>query len=345
MRRVHLKLVIPVAVLVVAGLAVAKEIYKAPQPLIVFIGAMFGVCSLIFWSLRRKSSAPALGELGRAALVQAATWLLSWGIVTTAILDGVYYFDKGGWMWFKLSGYNITRAENLQDQVNVSPAIFAARYPFFALDPQDSTRLLINRGAYDVDETIIVPPGLTLAIAPGTELRFGVGASLISYSAIVARGTERAPIIFTAQNKWRKWGAVGVVRARQAIFEHVRFEHGRQALVNAIDFPGALSLVDTEAEVTWCYFKNLYGKDGAQVHNGRVFFRNNTFQNCFKDGLDFDGGAGEISRNRFEYCGDEGIDLGEDSRVQVFDNVIIGSKDAKKGDGAKLSETTANIAN
>jgi len=337
LRKVNLKIAIPVTLLVVAGLAVAKEIFEVPQPLIVFIGAMFGACSLIFWSLRRQSNVP--------AFVQVATWLLSWGIVTTAILDGVYYFDKGGWMWFKVSGYNITLAENLQDRVTVSPAGFIAPYPLFSRDAEDSTRLLIKSGAYEVDETIVVPPGLTLVIAPGTELRFGVGASLISYSAIVARGMAEAPIIFTAQNQWRKWGVVGVVRAGSSIFEHVRFEHGRQALVNGIDFPGALSLIDTEAEVKWCYFKNLYGKDGAQVHNGRVFFRNNTFQGCFKDGVDFDGGAGEISRNRFEYCGDEAIDLGEDSRVQVFDNVIIGSKNAKKGDGAKLSETTANIAN
>jgi len=337
MRRVDLKFAIPVALLVLAGLAVAKEIFKIPQPLIVFSGGVFGVCSLAFWGLQRKRNT--------GIVIRLATWLLSWGIVTTAILDGVYYFDKGGWMWFKVSGYNITRAENLQNQMNVSPAAFVARQPFFSRDAEDSTRLLINRGVYDIDETIIVPPGLTLTIAPGTELRFGVGASLISYSAIMARGTEEAPIIFTALNKWRKWGVVGVVRAGPSVFAHVRFEHGRQASVNGIDFPGALSLIDTDTEVTQCNFKNLFGKDGAQVHNGRAFFRNNTFQDCFKDGVDFDGGAGEISHNRFESCGDEGIDLGADSRVQVFNNVIIGSKDAKKGDGAKLSETTANIAN
>jgi len=337
MQRADLKFAIPAAVLVFAGLGMAKEIYKVPQPLIVFIGAMFGVCSLVFGIWRRQSNA--------SAFVQIATWLLSWGILTTAILDAVYYFDRGGWMWFRLTGYNITRAENLQAQVNVTPAAFVARYPFFKRDGTDSTRLLIGRGEYDIDETIIVPPGLQLTIAPGAVLRLGVGASLISYSSIIARGTPEAPITFTAQHKWRKWGTIGVVRAGHSVFEHVRFEHGRQALVNGIDFLGALSLIEAEAEVTQCYFKNLFGKDGAQVHNGRVFFRNNTFQDCFKDGVDFDGGTGEISGNRFEYCGDEGIDIGADSRVQVFGNVIIGSKDTPKGDTAKISETTANVVN
>ena len=337
MRRADLKFAIPAAVLILAGLAIAKEIYKVPKPLVVFIGVMFGICSLVFAIWRRQSNA--------SALVQMATWLLSWGILTTAILDAVYYFDKGGWMWFKLSGYNVTVAEDLQMQVNVAPATLVARYPFFKRDAADSMLLSIGRGQHDIDETMIVPSGLRVMIAPGAVLRLGVGASLISYSSIIARGTPEAPIIFTAQNRWRKWGVVGVVRAGRAIFEHVRFEHGRQAFVNNIDFPGALSFVDTDAEVTQCYFKNLFGKDGAQVHKGQAFFRNNTFQDCFKDGLDFDSSVGEISRNRFEYCGDEGIDLDADSRVQVFDNVIIGSKDAPKRDQAKLSETTANIVN
>lgn len=337
MRRADLKFAIPAGVLILAGLAIAKEIYKVPKPLVIFAGTMFGVCSLIFIMWRRQRNG--------SVVMQMATWLLSWGILTTAILDTVYYFDKGGWMWFKLSGYNVTVPEDLQTQVNVTPAILVARHPFLKRDAADSLRLSIDRGEYDIDETIIVPPGLTLVIAPGAVLRLRVGASLISYSSIIARGTPEAPIIFTAQNQWRKWGVVGVVRAGHAVFEHVRFEHGRQAFVNNINFPGTLSFVDTDAEVTQCYFKNLFGKDGAQVHKSQAFFRNNTFQDCFKDGVDFDGGTGEISHNRFEYCGDEGIDLDTDSRVQVFDNVIIGSKDAPKRDQANLSETTANIVN
>jgi hypothetical protein len=110
----------------------------------------------------------------------------------------------------------------------------------------------------------------------------------------------------------------------------VRFEHGRQALVNGINFLGALALIETAAEVRHCEFFNLYGKDGANAQGGRVLFQNNIFRNCFKDGVDFDGGAGEISHNQFFDCGDEAIDRGEDSRVQIFDNSIVGAKDAPK---------------
>jgi hypothetical protein len=328
--RLNFRLAVPVALVVVAALGIAKEIFHVPGPLLLFIGAAFAVYSIIFWSLQREHKKSAAGQL--------VTWLSSWSCITAAILGGAYHFDKAGWMWFKLTGYNVTLPQNLTDRVNVTPAAFVARYPFITIDPQDSSRLLIRRGDYEIDETIVVPPGLSLTIAPGTILQFGANCSLISYSPIIARGAENAPILFTAQNSWRKWGVVGVVHAGQSVFKYVRFQHGRQAVINNIDFPGTLSLVETDAEITHSHFAHLFGKDGAQVHGGQVFFRNNIFRHCFKDGVDFDGGAGEISHNRFEDCGDEAIDLGEDSRVQVLDNLIIGSKNATGGREHKLTQ-------
>ncbi|MDZ7361901.1 MAG: right-handed parallel beta-helix repeat-containing protein [candidate division KSB1 bacterium] len=337
LRRINLKLAISVTIAVVAALGVAKEVFKIPDPLLVFIGGMYVACSIIFWSLPRR---------GRGSpFAQLAIWLVGWSFVTSSILGVVYYFDRAGWLWFKLTGYNETLAENFPERLRWPVSDFTARYPFFVRDQRDSTRLMIRSGHYQVDETIVVPPGLVLIIAPGTVLRFGAGCSLISYSPIIARGMENAPIVFTAKNKWLKWGAVGVIRAGQSIFEHVRFEHGRQALVNDIDFLGALSLIEAEAEVTQSRFDNLFGKDAAQVTGGQAFFRHNIFRDCFKDGLDFDGGTGEISHNRFEHCGDEAIDVGENSRVMVFGNVIIDAKDASKKGETKLSGKAVNTTN
>ncbi|MGH7453973.1 MAG: right-handed parallel beta-helix repeat-containing protein, partial [bacterium] len=268
------------------------------------------------------------GVRNKPAYTQIWSLLLGWSLITASLLTAVYRSDKAGWMWFKLTGYNVTLAENLSERVNVSAVDFITRHPFFSLDAQDSTQLLLPGGQHDIDETMVIPSGLSVTIAPGAVLRFGVGCSLISYSPITARGTAEAPIIFTAQNEWRKWGVVAVVRAGKSFFEHARFEHGRQALINDINLPGTLSFVETEAEVRHCEFFNMHGKDGANANSGWVLFQNNKFRGCFKDGVDFDGGAGEISHNEFVNCGDEAIDRGEDSQVQIFDNSIVGAKDA-----------------
>jgi hypothetical protein len=156
----------------------------------------------------------------------------------------------------------------------------------------------------------------------------GVGSSFISYSPIFAQGTANEPILFTSQNKWCKWGVVGVVNADTSKFEYAHFEHGRQAVVNGVNMPGTLSLIKTNAEISHCEFVDLFGKDCAYANSGRVNFRNNLFRNSFKDGVDFDGGGGEVSNNHFDHCGDEAIDLEESSQVAIFGNRIVGSKDA-----------------
>jgi hypothetical protein len=308
-------------------LAVVKWVWNVPKPLLVVSGIIFWGCFI-----------PALilnADFKRAVWVRTMRLLFIWISASALFFGIVYRWDQAGWIWFKVTGYNVTLPEDLSDLVDNSIADFVARNPFFSSDPQDSTSLVLQKGEYDINETIVVPQGSSLTIAPGTILRFKVGCSLISYSPIMARGTEREPIVFTAQNKWRKWGVVGVVNKGKSIFEHTRFEHGRQALVNDISFLGTLSLIETETEIARSQFFNLFGKDGAYVHGGRVFFQNNTFRDCFKDGVDFDGGAGKISQNRFVNCGDEAIDLGEDSNVQVFANNIVGSKDAQRGANGK----------
>ena len=118
-------------------------------------------------------------------------------------------------------------------------------------------------------------------------------------------------------------GSRGVVEAGPSVFENVRFEHGRQALINNIDFFGALSLINSEAEIAFSEFVDLFGKDGVYVHDGRVRIFENRFEDIYKDGLDLDGGAGEISRNQFINSGDEGIDLGDNLDVRVFDNQVL----------------------
>jgi hypothetical protein len=252
-----------------------------------------------------------------------APLLFFWLLITALLLGGVYYVDRGGWNWFLISGYDVTQAEDFSAAVDLPSADFVTQYPIFVRDPQEPDKLVLPRGEYIIRETIVVPRGTVLTIEPGTVLRFGAGRSLISYSPIIARGTESEPIRFTAQNKWLKWGAVGLVRAGQAVFEHVRFDHGRRALVNGLDFFGALSLIETDVEIRHSQFVDLFGKDGVNVRYGRVLIQDNLFRNTYKDGLDLDGGSGEISHNRFINCDDEGIDLSENYEVQVFENTIL----------------------
>jgi hypothetical protein len=122
---------------------------------------------------------------------------------------------------------------------------------------------------------------------------------------------------------------VGIIRTGKSVFEQVKFEHGRQARVNNIDFFATLSVIASEVEINNCLFQNLYGKDALNIRYGKVLIQNSTFRNTYKDGIDLDGGEGIISQNRFYNCADEGIDLSENKRIEVFKNEIYDRKGGK----------------
>ncbi|MBI5031574.1 MAG: phytase [Chloroflexi bacterium] len=321
--RLNLKLAILVTCAFLLILAAARVVWKVPNPLLVLAGVILLVCSALVWNLNRNSKKPAYVPITQLAL--------SWVAVMALVLGSVFNFDRAGWIWLTLTGYDLVWAEDLPSQINLSTVQFAERHQFFALDPQDSTQLVLRKGQYAINETIVVPQDAALTIEPGTVLRFAVGRSLISYSPIVARGTENEPIVFTAQNEWLKWGVVGVVRSSQSIFQHVQFKNGRRASVNNLDFTGTLSLIETAVQITDSQFQDLFGKDGVYARQTQVFIRDNIFRNTYNDCLDLDGGGGEISHNQFIDCGDNGIDLSENQHVQVFDNTILDARGGRKG--------------
>jgi hypothetical protein len=78
-------------------------------------------------------------------------------------------------------------------------------------------------------------------------------------------------------------------------------------------------------EVTNSQFLHACGKDAMYVKQGQVLIHNNVFRRSFKDGLDLDGGAGQVSYNLFLNCGDQGIDLSLNDSLKVFGNKIIDS--------------------
>ncbi|MEK6949034.1 MAG: right-handed parallel beta-helix repeat-containing protein, partial [Nanoarchaeota archaeon] len=188
----------------------------------------------------------------------------------------------------------------------------------------------------DINETIVVPKGFSLEIEAGSTLRFSKGKSLVSYSAVTAKGTEEDPITFTGKDD-AKWGSVGIVGIGKSIFEHVRFENGNGAMVNNQEFLGSLSLVESDIEISNSEFSNSSGKDGLWALNSDVMIRNNIFKDILADCLDLDNGSGEVSGNQFINCGDEGIDLSRNEDIEVFGNVIINSGNGISAD-ANLEE-------
>jgi hypothetical protein len=308
----------------------AKLIWKVSFLLLLIAAAIYLVCYAVYIVSCRI--------LNKSPWVQGYHVPLAWIFITMLFLGGLYHYDRAGWLWIKVTGFDVTLPEMISDPPELSPAVFVQTHTIFSLDPEDSTNLVLKEGEYSIEKTILIPRSSTVVIESGAVLKFAVGRSLISRSPIIARGTAEKPIVFTAKNNWRKWGAVGIVHTGKSVFEHVKFEHGRSARVNNIDFFAALSVIGSEVEITNCEFENLYGKDAVNVRYGKVLIQNNSFRNTYKDGIDLDGGEGVISQNYFYDCADEGIDLSENERIEVFDNEIYDHKGGKIAADYNLDE-------
>lgn len=292
----------------------ARLVWHVPEALLTTLGTSLLLVGLAAWALH---------GLRRPPLRRWMVWAgLVWPCLVAAFLGAVYRVDRGGWLWFRLTGYERAPQEEMSESMAWSASDFLRHNPMFSLVQGSATDLLLKSAVYDIEETLIIPQGLSLTIEPGTVLRFAPGRSLISYSPIIARGTARQPIEFNARWPLLKWGVIGIVRAGPSVFEHVRIRNGRYARVNQLDFPGTLSLLQSDAVVTGSQFVNLFGRDALYVWNARAEIRGNMFRTTYKDGVDFDGGSGVIADNQFLDCGDEGLDLSGDYDLAIFGNTV-----------------------
>lgn len=300
--------------IVLVSLIVARKTIDVPKPLIITLGLCFlGPLTVVLATSANKNF----------AMLQSLLYLLlPWSVISVVVLGAVYYFDRSGWLWYQVSGYNESIEEILVKEIVLSPSEFVRRNSSFVLDPIDKSRVILPRGEYLFSRTIVFPKSAQLIIEPGAILKMGPGCSLISYSQIIAHGTEEKPIIFSATNHWFKWGVVGLVGAVHSEFEHVHFENARQAMVNGTDFPGGLSLIDTNGEIKNCQFVNMFGKDAIYVRHSHISIHDNRVEQTFKDGIDLDNSSGEVCRNVLINCDDEGIDLSDDTVADVRQNVI-----------------------
>ncbi len=305
------------------ALAAAHLFLHVPKPMLLVSAGLFLVCCLIFRLAYRHLH----GSLSFRIAILYLVWV---GLAGSLFWVG-FHIDRSRWVYYRLTGYDLSFSDEKSYLAIVPVRNFLAYNRTFAADPDAPGHILLRRGEHVIDHTVVVPRDTHLTIEAGAVLRFHHGSSLISYSAIVARGTASDPIVFTARDQTRKWGAVGIVGGGLSIFEHAHFDQGRHVRVNGTDFYGTLSLIGADVEIRHSRFVDLYGKDAVYVRGGHVVIQDNLFENVRKDGLDLNGGHGTVSHNRFVNCHDEGIDISEAGEVEIVDNVILDARGGRIG--------------
>ena len=204
----------------------------------------------------------------------------SYRLRARAPIEYIYYRTLGIDQVFKLE---LSKANTPQKEITVMKPNLAAfvALPFVS---QIGETIAVASGEHTITESIVIPAGLTLSISPGAKLQFINGASLCSYSPIIARGTAGQPIYFSSDGALGSGlllsGAEG-----KSYFDHCLFI-GLNAYQNLnVSTQGALVVYKTEAEFDLCVFKNIVAKETLSIRNSVVRIKQSSINECRGTGI------------------------------------------------------------
>jgi hypothetical protein len=224
-------------------------------------------------------------------------------------------------------------------------AEFLAAHREFRADPRPGAARL--EGRVRLSETVIVPRGVPLVLAPGLDLSLGPGVSLLAYGGLEALGTSEAPIRVRGDGSGAPFGVLAVLRPAEPVrIRHLELEGGSEARVNGVRFTGGLAVQEGALEIEQCRIREMRGRDALSLRRGRLAMRQCRIEGFPGDGLDLDHASAEIhdsvfagggdgidltaSRavvvaSRFEDMAEEGFQAGEGSRPILVDDVFRGN--------------------
>ncbi len=181
---------------------------------------------------------------------------------------------------------------------------FTLRYPQFIYERPLTIRL--PAGAYSFSENVIIPPRFRVVIDPGATIYFSSGVSIVSYSPIIAAGTEYSPIILTVLDPEKSWGSIVVIGTGsvKSSWKYVRVSYGSEMKgVNGIYATGMVAFHGSDAVIEQSEFSYSRGEDALNPKYAEVAIRNNFFTDSLSDALDCDVCRGAIESNTFRAIG------------------------------------------
>jgi len=217
---------------------------------------------------------------------------------------------------------------------------------------------------YLIDGDVIVKPGIKIQINEGATIIFKPDATLWVKGQIIAKGTEKKPVIFRPINNKSSWSSIyfehasdscvlqsviiedGVVNSK---YTNLYIENSKIIITNKqlhISQERRLCLVWVHQGKFTC--KNNYltskGKgEGMDINYANSLVENSVFYNL-PDAIEFINVTdGVIKGNKVENSPDDAIDLNGCYNVIITNNILLNSKDKAISIGTEQYGASKNI--
>jgi hypothetical protein len=251
-----------------------------------------------------------------------------------------------------------------------------AQQGFLTLSHRGDT-ILVTKGRWQVNDSIVIPRDYGLQIPGGTTLQFGPNASLVTYGRTYFEGTKEEPIVLegisdTGNGRWP--GIVVHDSPDRSVWSYVTVRDTAGVRRSAWEPTGGTTFYKSDVTMSYCTFVGNQAEDALNIvraafelievdflrtasdaldidySSGSI--RGGSFQDIGlewgADGLDFSGSEATVDGVRFERVGDKAISVGEGSLVTASNLNVeecgIGAA-SKDGSTLKLTDSTLSNAN
>jgi hypothetical protein len=209
-----------------------------------------------------------------------------------------------------------------------------------------------------IDHPLVIEPGTTIRMAPGT--------SLILKDRLIARGTSSKPVKFLPKTPGQQpWGTVALQgpNASGSRLTHCAFVGGSGAKDPLMEYSAMFSVHDArDIEIRSCHFRDsklvddmlhtVYASisikdstfsdaphDAIDLDISEAIIRDSVFRDNGNDAVDLMTSQAHIANTTLSRSGDKGVSVGEGSQLRAVDTRFEGNKiavQAKDGSIAAL---------
>ncbi|MCC6278504.1 MAG: hypothetical protein IT289_11375 [Oligoflexia bacterium] len=185
----------------------------------------------------------------------------------------------------------------------------------------------LNPREYLLRQSLYIPPGFRVRVLAGTTLRLNPGVSVVSRSPVDFLGEAHNPIKIIGSDANRPWGSFAVVAPKQEMqATYLTVSGGSQALIEAMEFKGQMSLHHLDVKLSHSRFENSQGEDSLNIKFSKIRLENVMFANAKGDLFDGDQVIGQITNSHFSNAGNDAIDFSH-SLVTVRNSTVENAKD------------------
>jgi hypothetical protein len=178
----------------------------------------------------------------------------------------------------------------------------------FVKKGMDTHQIIFKKGDFILTKDIKIPAGKLVTIEPGFTLDFTNNASILSKSAIIAKGTIKEPIIFKSTDN-TGGGLFIDATVISSYLEYCKFTNLSNPQNKLWNVSGAVNFHESDLIIKYCTFKKNRCEDALNVIRSSFEMSNTQFIDTFSDSFDGDFVTGKIKNCQFYDSGNDAIDV------------------------------------